>query len=31
YQRFKAEKEKDWVVEVPQNAEPNKDEAIFGH
>lgn len=25
YQRFKAEKEKDWVLEVPQNADPNKD------
>ncbi|XP_055608465.1 ribosome biogenesis regulatory protein homolog [Uranotaenia lowii] len=25
YQRYKAEKEKDWVLEVPQNADPNKD------
>lgn len=25
YQRFKAEKEKDWIIEVPQNADPNKD------
>lgn len=25
YQRHKAEKEKDWVLEVPQNADPNKD------
>ncbi|XP_053687669.1 ribosome biogenesis regulatory protein homolog [Sabethes cyaneus] len=25
YQRYKAEKEKDWILEVPQNADPNKD------
>lgn len=25
YQRHKAEKEKDWILEVPQNADPNKD------
>ncbi|XP_058835285.1 ribosome biogenesis regulatory protein homolog [Topomyia yanbarensis] len=25
YQRHKAEKEKDWVLEVPHNADPNKD------
>ncbi|XP_055619497.1 ribosome biogenesis regulatory protein homolog [Toxorhynchites rutilus septentrionalis] len=25
YQRYKADKEKDWVLEVPQNADPNKD------
>ena len=25
YKRYKAEKEKDWIIEVPKNADPNKD------